>query len=54
MFIVFMYNASAGLTLYWTVNNILSVVQTKLTRTTTTPAATRKGPVLTPEPKRRK
>src|SRR5258708_2857114 len=55
MFIVFMYKASAGLTLYWTVNNILSVVQTKLTKTTTTPAVTTpRSPVLTPQPKRRK
>src|SRR5258708_7068507 len=46
MFIVFMYNSSAGLTLYWTLNNILSVLQTKLPRTTTLPTPAPKGPVL--------
>ena len=54
IFMLFLYNFSAGLTLYWTVNNLLSVLQTKLTRTTTPTAAAPKGPVLTPEPKRRK
>jgi YidC/Oxa1 family membrane protein insertase len=33
MFIVILYNFSAGLTLYWTVQNLLSIVQTKLTKT---------------------
>jgi len=54
IFMVFLYSFSAGLTLYWTVNNLLSIVQTKLTRTlpeTSTPA---RGPVLTPPPKKRK
>lgn len=32
MFMVFLYNFSAGLTLYWTVSNILSITQMKLTR----------------------
>ncbi len=32
MFIVILYNFSAGLTLYWTLSNMLSIVQTKLTR----------------------
>ena len=32
MFIVILYNFSAGLTLYWTVQNMLSIVQTKLTK----------------------
>jgi len=32
MFIVFLYNFSAGLTLYWTVQNMLSILQTKLTK----------------------
>jgi YidC/Oxa1 family membrane protein insertase len=31
MFMVFLYNFSAGLTLYWTVQNILTILQTKLT-----------------------
>lgn len=55
MFLVFLYNYSAGLTLYWTINNLLSVVQTKLIRSRpeppTGPAA---GPVLTRVQKRRK
>jgi YidC/Oxa1 family membrane protein insertase len=32
MFMVFLYNYSAGLTLYWTVQNLLTIVQTKLTK----------------------
>jgi YidC/Oxa1 family membrane protein insertase len=32
IFIVILYNFSAGLTLYWTVQNMLSIVQTKLTK----------------------
>jgi len=54
MFIVFLYNFSAGLALYWTVQNLLTIAQTKLTKMapeTTTPV---KGPVLTPPPKKRK
>jgi YidC/Oxa1 family membrane protein insertase len=31
-FLVILYNYSAGLTLYWTVQNVLTIVQTKLTR----------------------
>lgn len=33
IFIFILYGMSSGLTLYWTVQNILSIVQTKLTRT---------------------
>src|ERR1041385_3145272 len=32
MFMVCFYNSSAGLTLYWTVQNLLTILQTKLTR----------------------
>ncbi len=32
MFIVILYSFSAGLTLYWTVQNMLSILQTKLTK----------------------
>ncbi len=32
MFILFLYRYSSGLTLYWTVNNILSIIQTKIVR----------------------
>jgi len=54
MFLVFLYNYSAGLTLYWTIQNLLSIVQTKLIRTTAEPPASPKGPVLTPPQKKRK
>jgi YidC/Oxa1 family membrane protein insertase len=33
MFMVFLYNYSAALTLYWTTNNLLTILQTKLTKT---------------------
>ena len=32
IFVVFLYNFSSGLTLYWTVQNLLSILQMKLTR----------------------
>jgi YidC/Oxa1 family membrane protein insertase len=32
MFLVILYNYSAGLTLYWTVQNLLTIAQMKLTR----------------------
>ncbi len=32
MFMVFLYNFSAGLTLYWTVQNLLTIAQMKLTK----------------------
>jgi YidC/Oxa1 family membrane protein insertase len=54
MFLVFLYNYSAGLTLYWTVQNLLSIVQTKLTRTVPEPAVGSRGPVLTAPLKKRK
>ncbi len=54
MFLVFLYNFSAGLTLYWTVNNLLTILQTKLTRTTTAAATPAPRPVLTPPQKKRK
>jgi YidC/Oxa1 family membrane protein insertase len=38
MFLVFLYNYSAGLTLYWTVQNLLSIAQMKITRTKDRPA----------------
>lgn len=43
IFMVSFYNLSAGLTLYWTVNNLLSIAQTKLTRANPGPGA---APVL--------
>jgi YidC/Oxa1 family membrane protein insertase len=33
MFLFILYNFSAGLTLYWTVQNLLTIAQTKLTKT---------------------
>lgn len=48
MFMVFFYNNSAGLALYWTVSNLLTILQTKLTKTEPV------TPVLTPAPKRGK
>jgi YidC/Oxa1 family membrane protein insertase len=39
MFMVFLYNQPAGLTLYWTVQNLLTIVQTKLTRAKAEPKA---------------
>ena len=53
MFIVFLYNFSAGLALYWTVQNLLTIAQTKLTKMAPESAAA-KGPVLTPPAKKRK
>lgn len=58
MFIVFFYNISAGLTLYWTMQNLLTILQTKITRMSdpTTPAPKAAvAPVKSgPSPKRRK
>lgn len=62
MFMVFLYNFSAGLTLYWTVQNLLTILQTKLTKTTEpavapAPAAATKAPLkptLTPSQKKKK
>lgn len=54
MFLLFLYNYSSGLALYWTVNNVLSIVQTKLTQMRQTPAAAGSIPVLTPPQKRKK
>jgi len=54
MFMLFLYNYSAGLTLYWTVQNLLTILQTKLTKTVPEPAAAPKVPVLTTPPKKKK
>ena len=32
IFLVFLYGQPAGLTLYWTVQNLLTILQTKLTK----------------------
>ena len=54
MFMVFLYNFSAGLTLYWTVQNLLTIAQTKLTRTIAPAAAPPQPSVLTPASKKKK
>ena len=55
IFLVFLYNYSAGLALYWTVNNLLTIVQTKLTKNIVVPvAATVTVSPLTPLSKRKK
>jgi len=54
IFIIGLYNFSAGLTLYWTVNNLLTILQTKLTKTTQDSTPPPKAPVLTPPAKKRK
>ncbi len=59
MFLVILYNFSSGLALYMTVNNLLTILQTKLTKTAaarvsaTTPV-TVTASVLTPTSKRKK
>jgi len=56
IFILFLYNYSAGLALYWTTNNLLTVLQTKLTKTAAPlpPAAPTTVAALTPTPKTKK
>jgi YidC/Oxa1 family membrane protein insertase len=46
LFLVFLYNFSAGLALYWTVSNLLTILQTKLTKSYEPVAA----PVVTVSP----
>jgi len=63
IFLLFLYNFSSGLTLYWTVSNLLTILQTKLTpaipqagpaAAVAKPTAPRKGSVLTQQAKKRK
>jgi YidC/Oxa1 family membrane protein insertase len=54
MFLVFLYNYSSGLALYWTVNNVLTVVQTKLTKMNQAPVTPAAVSVLTPVSKKKK
>jgi YidC/Oxa1 family membrane protein insertase len=53
IFLVFLYNYSSGLALYWTVNNVLTIVQTKLTKMNQAPAPAPVS-VLTPVSKKKK
>jgi YidC/Oxa1 family membrane protein insertase len=56
IFLFMLYNFSSGLTLYWTVQNLLSILQTKLTKAAEpAPAsAPTTSPVLTPRAKKKK
>jgi len=56
MFMLFLYNYSAALTLYWTVQNLLTIVQTKLTRSKDpqVPAGPAVSSALTPQSKKKK
>jgi YidC/Oxa1 family membrane protein insertase len=49
MFLLFLYKMAAGLTLYWTVQNLLTIAQMKLTKTKDEPTT---GPVVAPRKKR--
>jgi YidC/Oxa1 family membrane protein insertase len=46
MFLFILYNFSSGLTLYWTVQNLLTIAQMKLTRSTGEPEPAKPGPPL--------
>jgi YidC/Oxa1 family membrane protein insertase len=54
MFLVFLYTYSSGLALYWTVNNVLTVMQTKLTKMNQAPVSPVVASVLTPASKKKK
>jgi len=55
LFLTFMYSFSSGLTLYWTVSNLLTVLQTKLTKSIQVPVtATVTVSPLTPLSKKKK
>ena len=54
MFLVFLYSYSSGLALYWTVNSLLTIVQTKLTKMNQAPVSPVFVSVLTPASKKKK
>ena len=54
MFLVFLYTYSSGLTLYWTINNLLTILQTKLTKMNQAPVAPGVTPTLPPPSKKKK
>ena len=54
MFLFILYNFSAGLTLYWTVQNLLTIAQMKLTKTKDGPGAAPAKALPGPPPKKRK
>ena len=53
IFILFLYNYSSGLALYWTVNNVLTIVQTKITNATPVKLATA-ATIVDVRPKKKK
>src|SRR5204863_3474899 len=55
IFLVTLYNFSAAMTLYWTTNNLLTIVQTKLTKNiTVTPSTPAKpAPPMAPQKKQK-
>jgi YidC/Oxa1 family membrane protein insertase len=54
IFLIFLYNYSAGLALYWTVNNLLTILQTVLTKNLRDPAAPAAAPAAPPPQKKKK
>jgi YidC/Oxa1 family membrane protein insertase len=54
MMVVFLYNFSAGLALYWTVQNLLTIAQMKLTKTSDPTPPTVKPPVPVAPQKKKK
>jgi YidC/Oxa1 family membrane protein insertase len=55
IFLVTLYNFSAAMTLYWTTNNLLTILQTKVTKNIPAPAtAAPKAPVSTAPQKKNK
>ena len=54
IFMVFLYSQPAGLTLYWTVQNLLTILQTKLTRAKEEPAAAAAPAKAVAPPKKKK
>ena len=52
MMLVFMCNLSSGLALYWTVSNLLTILQTKLTKTQAGPDGKIPAPAI-PAPKKK-
>ncbi len=53
IFLVFLYSQPAGLTLYWTVQNLLTILQTKLTNSKNVPPAPAPVPVAPPKRKKK-
>jgi YidC/Oxa1 family membrane protein insertase len=51
MFMVFLYNQPSGLTLYWTVQNLLTILQTKLTKAQEQKTAAVTSPLAPPKKK---